>query len=120
MLEFLRGPFRYPPLLVTGGNEGQVLLPIVVESKWAIIGDIMFHFVIPLAAWPTRRGTGFSDVIFWLRRLLPDVIPNTLRCFKGYISTGTESHTKFAIINCLAAKSRLGNAGDTTVSLYFV
>ena len=120
MLEFLRGPFRHPPLLVTGIDEGQVLLPIVVESKWAIIGNIMFHFFIPLAAWPICLNTGFNDVIFGLRRLLPDVIPHTLRCFKGYISAGAESYTKFAIVNCLAAKSRLGNAGDTTVSLYFV
>jgi hypothetical protein len=80
----------------------------------------MFHFFIPLAAWLTSLGTGFSDLIFGLRRLLPDVIPNPLRCFKGYISTGAESHTQFAIVNCLAAKSRLGHAGDTAVSLYFV
>ena len=119
MREFLRGPFCHPPLFVTGVNEGQVLLPIIVESKWAIVGDIMFHFFIPLAAWPTCPGTGFNDAIPGWRRLLPDVIPNTLRCLQGYISTGAEPHAKFAVVNCLTAKSRLGDAGVATVSLYF-
>jgi hypothetical protein len=119
MCEFLRGAFRHPPLLVTGVNEGQVLLSIVVESKRAIIGDIMFHFFIPLAAWSTYPGTGFNDVILGLQRLQADVIPNTLRRLKGYTFTSAESHTKLAIVNRLATESRLGNGGVAAVSLYF-
>ena len=93
MGQFLRGPFRHPPLFVTGIDESQVFLPIVVESKWAIIGNIMFHFLIPLAARPVCLVAGCNDATICLRRMQPDVIAKPLRCLNSYISTGAESQT---------------------------
>jgi hypothetical protein len=46
MCEFLRRTFRHAPLLVTGIYKGQVLLAVIVESKRAIIGEIMFQLLI--------------------------------------------------------------------------
>jgi hypothetical protein len=44
MSQFLRGPLGYLPFFITGIDESQVFLAIVVKSKWAVINRIALHF----------------------------------------------------------------------------
>jgi hypothetical protein len=121
MGEFLGSALRYFPFFVTGIDESQVLLAVIVESKWTIVGYV-FHRLTPRVIdypWVAFLPHRWGCIPGW-RQLQVDIIAYALGCLQGDILTGAQPTTEFSVVDCLATKGGLGDTRATAIGLHLL
>lgn len=122
MREFMRCPFGNHAFLVTGVDESQILLPVIVKTKRPAgflagrTGDLVIELNLIrdtlygryMRATTTRVPILLNEVFYPLGSGQRDIL------------AVAQSRAEFSIIDCMAAESRFRDPGSLAVFFYFV
>ena len=122
MCEFMRCPFGNHAFLVTGIDESQILLPVIVKAKRPAgflagrTGDLVIELnLIRDTLYGRYVGVATAGGPILLNEFL-----YPLGSGQRDILAVAQSRAEFSVIDCMAAESRFRDPGSLAVFFYFV